>query len=266
MFDDRGDDREARADRPRPERQRRQVPPRRARPAVHAASISGRTRASSRSSTPTARSWPRGSRSTAAARCCPVNWRGDGQEFVLLSGNAREGGHDRRPAAPGGDVPRRRPPRPGGHVRDVTATRATRSSSGIGSGSGSTPRTGRSRASASTPRAATRLQRVELPHGGLASGMGRGGVAVERPGEATMKRPRGGVVTVVLALALSTTSARSADWYVTPQGRADRAGTAEAPWDIASALEGATARSAGGYGLDRSGHVSRGPQGRRERL
>ena len=22
----------------------------------------------------------------------PVNWRGDGQEFVLLSGNAREGG------------------------------------------------------------------------------------------------------------------------------------------------------------------------------
>ena len=53
-----------------------------------------------------------------------------------------------------------------------------------------------------------------------------------------MKRPLGGVVTVVLALALSTTSAQPADWYVTPQGRADRAGTAEAPWDIASTLGG----------------------------
>jgi hypothetical protein len=53
-----------------------------------------------------------------------------------------------------------------------------------------------------------------------------------------MKRPPGGVVTVVLALALSTTPAQSADWYVTPQGRADRAGTAEAPWDILSTLGG----------------------------
>ena len=41
----------------------------------------------------------------------PVNWRGDGQEFVLLSGNVARGRHDRRPPAPGGDVPRRRPPR-----------------------------------------------------------------------------------------------------------------------------------------------------------
>ena len=73
----------------------------------------------------------------------------------------------------------------------------------------------------------SRLQRVELPHGGLASGLGWAGVAFERPREATMKTPLGGVVTAVLALALSTTSAQSADWYVTPQGRADRAGTAE---------------------------------------
>jgi hypothetical protein len=33
-------------------------------------------------------------------------------------------------------------------------------------------------------------------------------------------------------------AARSAEWYVAPQGRADRPGTAEAPWDIASALGG----------------------------
>ena len=53
-----------------------------------------------------------------------------------------------------------------------------------------------------------------------------------------MKRPLGGVVTVVLALAVPAPSARPADWYVTPQGRVDRAGTAEAPWDIASTLGG----------------------------
>ena len=44
----------------------------------------------------------------------PVNWRGDGQEFVLLSGNREGGRHDRRPSAPRGDVPGRRPSGPGG--------------------------------------------------------------------------------------------------------------------------------------------------------
>jgi hypothetical protein len=53
-----------------------------------------------------------------------------------------------------------------------------------------------------------------------------------------MKGPLGRVMTVLLALTMPASSARSADWYVTPQGRADRAGTAKAPWDIASALGG----------------------------
>src|SRR4029077_18796159 len=60
----------------------------------------------------------------------------------------------------------------------------------------------------------------------------------ERRREATMKRPLGGVMTVLLALAVPAPSAQSANWYVTPQGRPDRPGTAEAPWDIASTLGG----------------------------
>lgn len=53
-----------------------------------------------------------------------------------------------------------------------------------------------------------------------------------------MRRPLGGVMTVLLALAVPAPSAQSANWYVTPQGRPDRPGTAEAPWDIASTLGG----------------------------
>ena len=36
----------------------------------------------------------------------PVNWRGDGQEFALLSGNVQGGRHDRRQSAARGDVSR----------------------------------------------------------------------------------------------------------------------------------------------------------------
>ena len=42
----------------------------------------------------------------------PVNWRGDGQEFVLLSGEREGRRDDRRSAAARGDVPGRRPPGP----------------------------------------------------------------------------------------------------------------------------------------------------------
>ena len=40
----------------------------------------------------TATSWRRKSRFTRGCPMLPVNWRGDGQEFVLLSGNSKEGG------------------------------------------------------------------------------------------------------------------------------------------------------------------------------
>ena len=87
----------------------------------------------------------------------PVNWRGDGQEFVLLSGNVVEGGmidgHLRRVVMFPDD----------GHP-DLTAAgagrdrrrRATRSSCGTSRASGSTPRTAPRRRAASTPRFATR--------------------------------------------------------------------------------------------------------------
>ena len=87
-------------------------------------------------------------------------------------------------------------------------------------------------------------------------GRGRaGGRPSSDQGRATMKRPLGGVVTVVLApeaVVHDLVRHESADWYVTPQGRADRAGTAEAPWDIASTPGRAAARS--GRGI-RSGSV-----------
>ena len=81
-----------------------------------------------------------------------------------------------------------------------------------------------------------------------------------------MKMPLGGVVTVVLALALSTTSARSAYSYVTPQGRADRAGTAEAPWDIASTLGGGHREIQPGDTIWIGPGTYHAAQGRRERL
>jgi hypothetical protein len=59
-----------------------------------------------------------------------------------------------------------------------------------------------------------------------------------RRGAATMNRALRNVVTVALALAVPAPAARSAEWHVTPQGRPDRPGTAEAPWDITSALGG----------------------------
>ena len=66
----------------------RQVPPRPARPAIRHASTSGRTRASSRCSTPTATILQQGEPIHSGSPMLPVNWRGDGQEFLLLSGNS----------------------------------------------------------------------------------------------------------------------------------------------------------------------------------
>ena len=67
-----------------------------------------------------------------------------------------------------------------------------------------------------------------------------------------MRRPPGGVVTVVLAAAVHTTPGRAADRYVTPEGRPTGRGTEQSPWDIASALGGGQ-RSSERHALDRPG-------------
>ena len=86
----------------------------------------------------------------------PVNWRGDGQEFVLLSGNAKEGGmidgHLRRVVM----FPDDGHPDLAAYVADLTGDARDEIVCGTRSGSGSTRRTGRSPASASTRRCATR--------------------------------------------------------------------------------------------------------------
>ena len=61
-------------------------------PAVRRRSTSGGTRASSRCSTRAATSSQQDEPIHSGSPMLPVNWRGDGQEFILLSGNVREGG------------------------------------------------------------------------------------------------------------------------------------------------------------------------------
>ena len=92
MFDRRGNDPEARADRPRPDRQRRasSCP---TCPACSSCAINfwknpGIVSLFDHDGNLLDQQEPIHSGSPML----PVNWRGDGQEFVLLSGNAREGG------------------------------------------------------------------------------------------------------------------------------------------------------------------------------
>ena len=74
----------------------------------------------------------------------PVNWRGDGQEFALLSGNIREGGMIDGQLRRVVMFPDDGHPDLASAVRTSPATRETRSCSGIRSACGSTRRTGRS--------------------------------------------------------------------------------------------------------------------------
>jgi hypothetical protein len=52
-----------------------------------------------------------------------------------------------------------------------------------------------------------------------------------------------------LVLAVSATLAAASDWYVSPAGRPQNAGTRESPWDIGSALAGAHAVKPGGLNI-----------------
>ena len=120
----------------------------------------------------------------------PVNWRGDGQEFALLSGNVREG-HGRRGPAACRDVPRRRPPGPVGRAgRDGRSARRDRS---LGSAAGLDLHAGSAlqRLADFAPLRQSALQRFELPGVGVAPGLGAAAVARDRePGNRRMTRFR----------------------------------------------------------------------------
>ena len=109
----------------------------------------------------------------------PVNWRGDGQEFVLLSGNAREGGmidgQMRRVVM----FPDDGHPDLAAYVANLTGD-ARDEIDPLGPGAGLDLHPGPAVLGRADlrPDAQSRLQRVELPHGGLASGLGRAGSRV----------------------------------------------------------------------------------------
>ena len=106
----------------------------------------------------------------------PVNWRGDGQEFVLLSGNAREGGmidgQMRRVVM----FPDDGHPDLAAYVANLTGDARDEvilwDQERVWIYTQDRPFPGERDL---RPDEEPRLQRVELPHGRLAAGLGRGG-------------------------------------------------------------------------------------------
>ena len=123
----------------------------------------------------------------------PVNWRGDGQELLLLSGNRREGGMIDGQLRRAVDVPRRRPPRPL-RRRPPGDRRPARRDHPLGPPAGLDLHPGPPLQGLTDLRAAaqSRLQRLELPRRGLAAELGDGRVQLTIvPGSCTFP-PDGG--------------------------------------------------------------------------
>ena len=106
----------------------------------------------------------------------PVNWRGDGQEFVLLSGNAREGGMIDGKMRRVVMFPDDGHPDLAAYVANLTGDARDEvilwDQERVWIYTQDRPFSGER---IYAPRPQPRLQRVELPHGGLASGLGRVG-------------------------------------------------------------------------------------------
>ena len=109
----------------------------------------------------------------------PVNWRGDGQEFVLLSGNAREGGMIDGKMRRVVMFPDDGHPDLAAYVANLTGDARDEvvlwDQERVWIYTQDRPFSGER---IYAPRPQSRLQRVELPHGGLASGLGRAGSKV----------------------------------------------------------------------------------------
>ena len=105
----------------------------------------------------------------------PVNWRGDGQEFALLSGNIREGGMIDGELRRVVDVSRRRASGsgiggPGRHRRSARRGHPVGSDAGVDLHAGSAVHRFAHVRAGQEPA----LQRLELPRVGVAAGMGAG--------------------------------------------------------------------------------------------